>query len=169
MQVKLKRKFECFKEKEGTTNKMIDDEDKANQSRAEETDIKLMFEKYGIMTYAMLDKAKENLYLDMRGENLTLNERLKQKQEIDEYFETLPAKVRKNYKDNKQLFYEQIMSGDYSQLIEDNILTQEQAKNYSTIINKDKETINNLQNQINALKQKYENIGEVKNGNQTIN
>lgn len=133
MQAKLLKKYDLYKEKEGTRHQMIDESDKANQARAEETDIRLMIQKYGIMPFEMMNQAKENLYLDMRGESMTINEKLKMKQQVDDYFNQLPANVRKNYADNKELFYEQIITGEFEQLIKDNVFTEQQANNYAQI------------------------------------
>lgn len=127
MQVKLKNKYECYCETEGTYNKMIDEADKANQERAEECDLRIMIEKYGIMPFELLNQAKENLYLDMRGESMTINEKLKMKEQVDDYFEQLPAKIRKNYKDNKNLFYEQIITGEFEQMLSDGIFNEQQV------------------------------------------
>ena len=172
MQVKLKNKWECYKETEGTTNKMVDSADKANQERLEETDIKIMIEKYGILPFELLNQAKENLYLDFRGENMTINERLKLKEQVDDYFEQLPANVRKNYDDDKQLFYEQIVTGEFEQLIKDNVFTQEQADNYASTINSTKQKINDMTKQIEMMKGKldeYEKQTTTEKNNNILN
>lgn len=172
MKVKLKNKWECYKETEGTTNKMIDSADKANQERLEETDIKIMIEKYGILPFELLNQAKENLYLDFRGDSMTLNEKLKLKEQVDDYFEQLPANVRKNYNDNKQLFYEQIITGEFEQLIKDNVFTQEQAENYKNTINSTKTQIEDMKKQLETMKGKlneYENQNVSETNNNILN
>ena len=172
MQAKLKNKWECYKETEGTTNKMIDSADKANQERLEETVIKIMIEKFGILPFELLNQAKENLYLDFRGENMTINERLKLKEQVDDYFEQLPANVRKNYDDNKQLFYEQIITGEFEQLVKDNIFTQEQAENYTNTINSTKQKIDDMSKQIEMMKgqiNEYEKQTSIKENSNVLN
>ena len=148
----FKNVYEEMKEKEGTYNKMINENDRANQERAEETEIKKIIEKYGVLPFELVNSVKEPLYIDMRGDTLTLNEKLKQKREIDEYFENMPAIIRKSYKDDKELFYQKILSGEFNQLINDGILTEEHAKELKSQLNEKENKINQLQNQLNDLK-----------------
>lgn len=83
----------------GTKNVMKNEADKANQDRAQETDLKLMIEKYGIVPLNP-DVANEPLYLDNRGTELTIGQRNENLRKIKEYFLDLPAKIRKEYNDD---------------------------------------------------------------------
>lgn len=129
--VKMKNKYDTYKPKEGTENKMIDEADKANQSRAEELDIKTMIKKYGIVPFEFMNKVSEPLYLDMTGDELTINQRLKMKEETDAYFDSMPANIRENYHHNKEAFYQMLVNGDFNQLQNDGVVTQEYIDNYN--------------------------------------
>lgn len=152
MQQILKKKHEQYVEKEGTYNKMENEDDKANQSRVEECDLRLMIEKYGVLPFEVLNQAKENLYLDMRGDSMTLNEKIMERQKVDDYFEALPALVRKNYNDSKEEFYQTIMSGDLEKLALDGVFSYDQTEELKKIRNHRQNEITNLQAQIEQMK-----------------
>lgn len=164
MKFVLKKKMELYRETKGTINKMANEGDKANQSRAEDCDLKNMIAKYGIMPFELQNQASENLFLDMRGTDITMGERLKQREKINEYFEQLPAVVRKNYADNPEQFYQLIMSGDYTQLLKDNVFNQEQVNQFNEIRNAKQKQIDDLQMQLQQAKNDLEQMrGELNN------
>lgn len=129
---KFKRKSELYRETEGTINIMDNEGDKANQERALETDIKTVIEKYGIMPIELLNKAKEPLFIDNLDLESNFNQRLQQRNRIDDYFETLPAKVRKEFNDDKNTFYTSIVTGNYDKMLEYGVLEKEQANQLET-------------------------------------
>lgn len=146
---KFKRKSECYVETAGTINVMDKPDDKANQSRAEEVDIKKVIEKYGIMPIEMLNIAKQPLFIDNLGSELTYNERLKQIQEVEDYYDTqLPAKVRKAFNDNKDNFYNALITGNYEKFIDYKILEKEQIAEIESKRNAKKLKISQLENQL---------------------
>lgn len=159
MRAVLKNKYENYKPREGIINKKINEADEANQSRAEECDIKKIIEKYGIIPTELMKKANEPLYLDMRGSEMTLNERLQMHEQVANYFETLPAKIRNKYNGNPNMLYNAIISGEYGTMVEDNILTENHKEELELMrtekerkIQENIQMINNLTNQINELK-----------------
>lgn len=128
-------KFENYKEKKGTVNKMENEDDKANQSHAEKTDIKLAIRKYGMIPPEMIEP-NEKLYLANIDENLTLNERMKRQEYMTEYFYKMPAKLRKEYHDNAQEFItDVIMNKNLEKCKQHGIITQEVYDNYMEIVN----------------------------------
>lgn len=129
---KFKRKSDLYRETQGTINKMDNSGDKANQERALETDIKTVIEKYGIMPIELLNKAKEPLFIDNLDLEGNFNERLQQRNRIDDYFETLPAKVRKEFNDDKNTFYTSIVTGNYDKMLEYGVLENTQAQQLET-------------------------------------
>ena len=157
-----------LKEKEGTIQEFADEGDKANQERYEDTNIRLIIAKYGIMPFEMRNQAQENLYLNNLGESMTLNEKLQMRQEVDEYFENLPANVRKNYNDSKEEFYQSIMTGDFEKLKADNVFSEEQVTEYSNQLNAQKNKMAQLEQQLQTERTKYEEL-QTKFNNQKNN
>lgn len=159
----FKRKSECYVETAGTINVMDKPDDKANQSRAEEVDIKKVIEKYGIMPIEMLNMAKQPLFIDNLGSELTYNERLKQIQEVEDYYDTqLPAKVRKAFRDSKDNFYNALITGNYEKFIDYKILEQDQIAEIESKRNAKKIKIAQLENQLANTEKELENLRAVK-------
>lgn len=165
--VVLRKKSEIYKEKEGTYNYMKDEGDKANQSRAEECDIRTMLIKYGCTPDQFRNMATEQLYLNNLGEELSLNEKLKQKEQADEYFETLPAKVRKQFNDNKELFYTGLIKGQYDKYLETGVIDAIQVEAYKKQEEQKQKTITELNTEIENLKGRLNDIQQ--NDNQENN
>lgn len=165
LKVKMKNKFSSYKETKGTENKMIDEDDKANQSRAEELNIKTMIKKYGVIPFEYMNKVTEPLYLDMTGDELTINQRLKMKEETDAYFDSMPANIRENYHHNKEEFYQMLVNGKFNQLMNDGVVTQEYVDNYNNkkyakdnqIAELNKQ-IQQMQNTLNTLEKGETNV-----------
>lgn len=159
----LKRKTNLYKPTLGTINKMTDMSDKANQEQAEEVTLRTIIKKYGIIPRDLLEAVEEPLYLDMRGDSMTLNEKLKEKSKIDDYFRNLPAKVRKEFKDSTEFFYETTQSETLEKLEELGIFTHEHI---TDVLNKRNEPKNELE----YLKKKVEEQNEqIRNLTQTDN
>lgn len=154
----LKRKSELYKKTNGTINRLADAGDKANQSRAEECDIKRIIEKFGILPIEMLNKAKEPLYLDTLDIPRDINARLQEKYRVEDYFESLPAAVRKEYNDSADVFYNKIQLGDYELAKKYNILENSHINSLEERRLKTQKEIESLQNQINKLKEENLNV-----------
>lgn len=160
----FKRKTDCYFVTNGTINRLEREDDKANQSRAEEVDIKKVIEKYGIMPIEMLNIAKTPLYIDNLGSELTYNERLKQIQEVEDYYDTqLPAKVRKAFGDSKDNFYNALITGNYEKFIDFKILEKEQIEEIENRRNAKKIKIAELENQLETTKIQLNELKGLKN------
>lgn len=165
----FKRKSECYRESAGTINVMERPDDKANQSRAEEVDIKKVIEKYGIMPIEMLNIAKQPLFIDNLGSELPYNERLKQVQEIEDYYDTqLPAKVRKAFGDSKDNFYNALITGNYENFIDFKILEQDQIAEIESKRNAKKLKISQLENQLANTQAELNMLKEVKSNEDKV-
>ena len=157
IKTKLIKITETLTEKEGTYNIKKDEKDMAEQDRID-CDIKRMIEKYGIMPYEFLNKVKEPLYLNNLGESMTLTEKIKQREQIDNYFETMPAGIRKDFNDSKELFYNSILTGEFDKLIENGIFEQKQAEQYNNQLNAQSNKLKELEKQITIERGKYEKL-----------
>lgn len=159
----LNRKTGLYHETKGTINVMEKPDDKANQSRAEEVDIKKVIEKYGIIPIEMLNMAKQPLFIDNLGSELSYNERLKQVQEIEDYYDTqLPAKVRKAFGDSKDNFYNALITGNYDKFIDFKILEQDQIAEIEAKRNAKKLKITQLENELANKQAELNQLREVK-------
>lgn len=154
---KFKRKSDLYNESAGTINKMENCGDKANQERALECDIKAVIEKYGIMPIELLNRAKEPLFIDNLDIEGNLNEKIQERNKIDDYFDTLPAKVRKEFQDNKNVFYSSIITGQYDKLIDNGVLERNQTEELELKRTEKSRKINELTTQVNNLKGELEN------------
>lgn len=146
-----------YKTSKGTTHTMLTEDDKANQARAEEVSIKEVIRKYGIMPNEMLNSAKENLYLDNTNEDMSLNERIELRRKTDKYFKTLPANVRKEFKDNNELFYEQILTGNFETHKKTGVFSQEQIDNFNYQRNLKTAELNSLKEQAKLMDERIKN------------
>lgn len=159
----FRRKSSLYYPTEGTYNHLENEGDKANQDRALECDIKAVIEKYGIMPIELLNKAKEPLFIDNLDIEGNLNERIQQRNRMDDYFDTLPASVRKQFNDDKNTFYASVVTGNYDKMIENGILEQKQVE-----VLEQKRLAK--QNRIKELEQNILNLqGELTNAKQQIN
>lgn len=159
---KFRRKSELYYETVGTFNKMENEGDKANQDRALECDIKSVIEKYGIMPIELLNKAKEPLFIDNLDIEGNLNEKIQMRNRMDDYFETLPAKVRKEFNDDKNNFYSSLITGNYDKMIENGILERTQAEQFEAKRQAKNLKIQELQNNVSKLE------GELNNAKQQM-
>lgn len=118
----LKNIFEEEREKQGTID---DGESLTDQSQAEDTDIYVCLRKYGIQTLVNQTQAKEYLYLDNTNRNMTLDEAVRRRQELNEYFLQQPARVRKVFGDDVNQFIEKYNRGDFEDFKTTGILNEE--------------------------------------------
>lgn len=158
MRAVLKNKFENYKPREGTIQQYQDESDRADQTRAEECNIKKMIEKYGVMPFEMLNKASEQLYLNNLGESMTLTEKVKMREQIDDYFNNLPAKARKEFKDDKEVFYNSIITGQFDKMIEYGIFDEQQKELYSNQLTATTNKIKDLETQLQKERTKYNEL-----------
>lgn len=131
--------------------KPIQTESMTDKSKTDEVDIYKCIEKYGIQTMIRQTKAKENIlnYCDATPMMMTLDEKIEYRNQIDEYFKELPAIIRKKYGDNSTEFYNKFKNGDFKEMIEADIITEDIAKKYQEEIEKyNKETIENAKEEI---------------------
>ena len=101
-----------FRPSKGSKNGMIDESDKANQAALEETDLRIIIKKYGIIP----EKKAEPIYDISIGNKTPIAQRLKYAEGVEQYFETLPAKIRKDYKDDYRNLYIDLINKNYSRL-----------------------------------------------------
>lgn len=125
MKIKLKNKYAEYKEREGT--KTVGDS-MTNQSQQEECDIYSCLKKYGITTLVNKTQAQEFMYLDNTNRNLTLDEAVRQRNQMNEYFKQQPARVRKVFGDNVDKFIEKYKAGQFDEMLETGILSEDMVR-----------------------------------------
>lgn len=125
MKVKIKNKYEEYKTREGTLAK---GESMTDQSQREETDIYTCLNKYGMSALVNKTIAKEYLYLDNTNKNLTLDEAVRIRKEMTDYFEQLPARVRKTFGDKADIFIEKYKQGEFTDFIATGVLSEEMVQ-----------------------------------------
>lgn len=122
MKYKLKNKFNEYKTREGT--KALG-ESMTDQSQREECDIYTCLKKYGISTLVNKTKATEFLYLDNTNRNMSLDEAVRMRRDMEDYFKQQPARVRKQFNDNVDMFIEKYKKGDFTDFIATGVLNEE--------------------------------------------
>lgn len=123
--MKLKNKYENYKESKGTVSTQESATDRTN---AADVDIYKCIEKYGIDSLMRKSMAQEELFLDCTAtSNLTLDEAIRQREQMDEYFTQLPARVRKLFGDNSQIFFERYKNGEFDDFLQTGTLSSEQV------------------------------------------
>lgn len=122
MKYKLKNKFNEYKTREGT--KALG-ESMTDQSQREECDIYTCLKKYGISTLVNKTKATEFLYLDNTNRNMTLDEAVRVRKDMEEYFKQQPARVRKVFGDNVDMFIEKYKQGEFTDFLTTGVLNDE--------------------------------------------
>lgn len=121
---KLKRRYDEYKQHEGTHTTQ---ESKTDRSQQEEVDIYKVIEKYNATGIIPKTRNEEPMYLDHTGlTGLTLDEVMRQRQQMEEYFYNMPAKVRKIFGDNIDEFVGKYRNGDFNNFIETGALTEKQ-------------------------------------------
>lgn len=134
MKVKLKNKFTECKTREGTIQK---GESMTDQSQAEECDIYQCLKKYGISTLVNKTQATDFMYLDNTNRDMTLDEAVRMRKEMEEYFKQQPARVRKVFGDNVDMFIEKYKNNEFEDFINTGIMSQEMV----TAITGEKENV----------------------------
>ena len=126
---KVKSRWDSFKEQEGTVdNDIYRDVPHVNLADQEDSDIYKMIEKYNCAGIVPKRRNETPMYLDMTGiTGLTLDEAIRQRKQMEEYYVNMPSKVRKIFGDDFNTFYTKYKQGDFNNLIETGVLTKEQA------------------------------------------
>lgn len=150
--IKFKTRFTTTGEKEGTT---FTEESLTDQSQAEDVDIYQCLKKYGITTLVNKTQATELLYGDYKNPNFTLDEAVRARGELEEYFLQQPARVRKMFGDNPDRFIEKYKMGEFNEMLEAGIVNEEIIKAY-----KEKETIEIDKPTTEIKKETMETIGK---------
>lgn len=122
MKYKLKNKFNEYKTREGT--KALG-ESMTDQSQREECDIYTCLKKYGISTLVNKTMASEFMYLDNTNRNMTLDEAVRVRKDMEEYFKQQPARVRKVFGDEVDMFIEKYKAGEFNEFLETGVLNEE--------------------------------------------
>lgn len=122
MKYKLKNKFNEYKTREGT--KALG-ESMTDQSQREECDIYTCLKKYGISTLVNKTMASEFLYLDNTNRNMTLDEAVRMRKDMEDYFKQQPARVRKVFGDNVDMFIEKYKAGEFNEFLKTGVLNEE--------------------------------------------
>lgn len=125
---KFKTYYDVIGEKEGTT---FTDESLTNQDSEKETNINCMLQKYGMSELVRRTTAKEELaqYVDLSNvaEIKTLDEVIKMRNQMTEYYKQLPSFLRKKFGDNEDIFIEKFEKGEFDDFINGEIITKEIA------------------------------------------
>lgn len=141
---KLKTQFTERFVKKGT---VISEKSKTDLTQQQDSDIYAMFEKYGVNGVIPQTKAGNYMFIDTINDPLmqkmTLQETLLMENEIEEYYASLPAKVRKVFGDNKREFLHRYKNKEFDNFLEYGILSQEQVN----ILTQD--TSNNKKEELN--------------------
>lgn len=120
----LKKKYENYKRHKGTYDF---GESRTNQASAEEVDIYKCIEKYGASQLINKTMAQEFLYLDNTNRNLTLDEAIRQRQQLTDYFlNQMPARARKIFGDSPEQFIEKYKAGEMDNFLKTGALSNEQ-------------------------------------------
>lgn len=125
--MKFKTRFTTVGEKEGTK---FTEPSLTDQSQSEDVDIYQCLKKYGITTLVNKTQATELLYGDYKDPNFTLDEAVRARNELEEYFVQQPARVRKMFGDNVDMFIEKYKMGQFNEMLEAGIVNEEIIKAY---------------------------------------
>lgn len=119
--------IDCKKNKIKTKNS---EESLTNQSLEESLNIKTMLNKFGCIPQ---QREIEPLYGIDLSETLDIQERYEMRARTKEYFETLPAKTRKEFNDNCDLFIENLKESTYDDFYKDKLYKLGIIKNVNDI------------------------------------
>lgn len=158
--IKLKNKYACYRKRddEGTFFK---EESKTDRSQAEDSQIKSCIEKYGMAGLLAQAKAKEPIYCDMT-KAVTIENALSIRKEVNDYFANMPAKARKQFGDNPELFYEKYKRGEFKDFIEVGAMTDELADYYTKELRK-QGAINEKERNVNNYNTSNTNVNKIDN------
>lgn len=132
---KFKTKYDTYREKKGTIQT---GESVADASQQQDADIYANIEKYGIQALIRKSMAEEPLYLDNTNRNMGLAEAVRQREQMEEYFAQMPAKARKVFGDNPDVFIEKYKQGEFNQFLQTGVFTKEQVEIFEEDIAKEK-------------------------------
>lgn len=125
---KLKTQFSERFVKKGT---IITEPTKTDLTQQQDSDIYAMFEKYGVNGVVPQQKAGTLMFVDtihdITMQKMTLQETLHMENELEEYYASLPAKVRKVFGDNKREFIHRYKNKEFDKFLEYGILSQDQV------------------------------------------
>ena len=118
----LVNKYENYKQRKGTENIGIS---KCCKEDAEEVNIYKCIEKYGMGQILNQTMAQQPLYLDNTNTPKTIQEAVEMQKQCEEYFLQLPARVRKVFDDNKDIFYQKYIKGEYADFLTTGVVTED--------------------------------------------
>lgn len=156
--MKFNTRFTTKGEKQGTN---FTEPSLTDQSQAEDVDIYQCLKKYGITTLVNKTQATELLYGNYKDPNFTLDEAVRARNELEEYFIQQPARVRKMFGDNVDMFIEKYKMGQFDEMLEAGIVNEEIIKAYQ-----EKENIKIDKPTENVEKEVMETIREDKTNEQ---
>lgn len=125
MKYKLKKKFDEMKTRKGTVAK---GDSLTDVSQQEECDIYACLKKYGITTLVNKTMAEDYLYTDNTNRFMTLDDAVRARKEMEDYFKQQPARVRKVFGDNPDVFIEKYNAGQFDDFLKTGVLSQEMVK-----------------------------------------
>lgn len=147
------------------------EESLTNKTRAQQTEVKNIVQMYGMDDLINKWNASEPFYADMT-EAVTVNNALELRQKANEYFENLPARARKIFGDNPDLFYEKYSRGDFEGFVENGIMTDEMVDYYTKKIKETKGYYNyeqsNKEVSNNNINDSQANTNMSTNNNKTV-
>lgn len=120
--MELVNKYENYKQRKGTKNVGIS---KCCKEDAEEVNIYKCIEKYGMGQILNQTMAQHPLYLDNTNTPKTIQEAVEMQKQCEEYFLQLPARVRKVFDDNKDVFYQKYIKGEYADFLTTGVVTED--------------------------------------------
>ena len=166
--MKFVNKYENYRTREGTYNIKASPDDMANQENAMYTSVKKMIQKYGILPKSTQTTPNEQLYIDNTYNDMTINEKLKFRRDLNDYFNELPPQLRKKFQDNPNDFIESVIYKEYDKLVETGIYSQEYAEQQRQKDLEKQNTISNLTQQINNLQAQLNEVQGQGQGGQKI-
>lgn len=148
---KFKNRFTETGEKKNYGTK-IKGESMTDTSLAEELDIKTMCKKYGLNSVLARTQVTEAMYGYDLTEATNFNERLEIRQRMEQYYNSMPAIVRKEFGDKFNKFYEMYATGDTEKMYKLGILERRTNETEQSISEQRIDTNTQSNNQNNSAK-----------------
>lgn len=136
--MKMVDKYSLYNQDEERISRLKKNDLVTNQDRAAQTEVKQIVNTYGMDSLTTKWEAAEPFYCDMQ-EAVTLENALKLKEEANEYFANMPARARKVFGDNPDIFYQKFMQGEFEDFIKTGALNEELELHYISKLNRRKE------------------------------